>query len=233
MELMHFGQGGWAPLMLRAAAMTLAVSATAFLIGLAFGTAGVAGKLGQSRLGRLAADGYTTVVRGVPDLLIIYLFYFGSSALVSMIARGFGATGFVGVPAFLAGALAVAVVSGAYSTEVLRAGYLAIPKGQIEAARACGMSRWLILRRVTGPLTLRYALPGLGNVWQLALKESALVSVTNLVEIMRQAEIGAGSTKKPFTFYLTAALLFLALASLTGWLFQWGERRALRGVRRA
>jgi octopine/nopaline transport system permease protein len=109
---------------------------------------------------------------------------------------------------------------------------LAVPKGQIEAAKAYGMPPWTLFRRIMAPQVLRYALPSMGNVWQLALKETALISVTGLVEIMRQSTIGAGSTKQPFTFYACAAVLYLLLTTLSGRGFARAERWADRGVRR-
>ena len=180
-----------------------------------------------------AADGYTTIFRGIPDLLVIYLFYFGSSSVLTPIGRLFGVSGFISLPGFLAGALAIGIVSGAYHTEVLRSAYRAVSVGEIEAAIATGMSRALMFRRIIAPLALRHALPGLGNIWQLVLKESALISVTGLVEILRQAQIGAGSTRQPFTFYFAAAVLYLVISSVSGWLLGRAELRYSRGLRRA
>jgi octopine/nopaline transport system permease protein len=232
-ELLGFGPNGWAMAMLTAAAMTIAVAVTGFVSGAVVGTLGAWAKLAGGKLVRGLADGYTTVLRGIPDLLVIYLFYFGSSAVLTPLGRLFGASGFISLPGFLAGALAIAVVSGAYHTEVFRGAYRAVPGGEIEAAVAAGMPRLLMVRRILAPLVLRYALPGLGNVWQLVLKESALISVTGLVEILRQAQIGAGSTRQPFTFFLAAAVLYLAISSVSGWMLQRAELRFSRGLRRA
>jgi octopine/nopaline transport system permease protein len=232
-ELMRWGDQGWADEMAFGVLVTLAVSVSALAIGLVIGTLGAWAKIAGAAPLRAAADAYTTVLRGFPDLLVIYLFYFGGSAAVTAVARQFGATGFVGAPAFLVGAMAVGVISGAYQTEVLRGAVLAVPRGEIEAGRAFGMSRWLLFRRVVAPQALRYALPGMGNVWQLVLKESALISVTGLTELLRTAHVGAGSTKQPFSFYITAAALYLLLTTLSGQVFARAERRALRGLRRA
>jgi octopine/nopaline transport system permease protein len=228
-----FGPGGWGPAMLMAAAMTIAVAVTGFVFGAIVGVFGAWAKISGSAPVRGAADVYTTVLRGIPDLLVIYLFYFGSSAVLTPLGRFFGATGFISLPGFLAGALAIGVVSGAYHTEVFRGAYRSVSKGEIEAALATGMSRPLLFRRIVAPLVLRYALPGLGNVWQLVLKESALISVTGLVEILRQAQIGAGSTRQPFTFYFAAAILYLTISSVSGWFLSRGERHFTRGLRRA
>ncbi|HEY8567191.1 MAG TPA: ABC transporter permease subunit [Beijerinckiaceae bacterium] len=232
-ELMGFGPRGWGEPMLRATLMTVAVSVSAFLIGAVFGILGAWAKLSRSLVARSVADAYTTVLRGVPDLLVIYLFYFGGSAILSAIGRAFGAQGFVGMPAFLTGAIAVGIVSGAFQTEVYRGAYLAIAKGELEAAKAVGMHRFTMLRRIIAPQVLRFAIPGLGNVWQLVLKESALISVTGLVELLRQSQIGSGSTRQPFAFFLTAAALYLVLTTISTWGFRQAEEHAMRGVRRA
>lgn len=229
--ILGFSENGWGPALLRASAMTVAVAMTGFAIGMLIGVFGAWAKLRGGRLARGAADVYTTILRGVPDLLVIYLFYFGSSALLTPIGAFFGASGFISLPSFLAGSLAIGMVSGAYHTEVMRGAYRAVSRGEIEAAVASGMSRFILFRRIVAPLVLRHALPGLGNIWQLVLKESALVSVTGLVEIMRMAQIGAGSTRQPFTFFLAAAVLYLVISSVSGWLLQLTELRFTRGMR--
>ncbi len=149
------------------------------------------------------------------------------------LARMFGYHGYIEVNAFTSGVAAIAVINGAYQTEVFRGAALAIPKGQIEAGLSMGMSDGLLFRRVLVPQVLRLALPGLGNCWLSALKETALVSVTGLVEIMRQAQIASGSTQKPFIFYAMAAILFLLLTYVSGFGFRRAEQWAGRGVRSA
>jgi octopine/nopaline transport system permease protein len=231
LQLIGFGPTGWGFQILTATLTTLAVSLTAFLFGMVFGSLGAWAKLSSFLPARLAGDVYTTVLRGVPDLLVIYVFYFGGSAAVTAVGRLFGSQGFIGVNAFLTGALAVGIVSGAYQTEVIRGAYLAIARGELEAARAVGMGGFLMLRRIIVPQVVRFALPGMGNIWQLILKESALISVTGLVELLRQSQVASGSTKQPFPFYLTAAAMYLLLTTASGALFRRGEARALRGVR--
>jgi octopine/nopaline transport system permease protein len=232
-RILGFGPTGWGPAMLTAAGMTLAVALVGFFLGAVVGTFGAWAKLSGGRMLRILADGYTTVLRGIPDLLVIYLFYFGSSAVLTPMARLFGASGFFSLPGFLAGAMAIGIVSGAYQTEVFRGAYNAVSRGELEAATAAGMPPFLRFRRIIAPLVLRYALPGFGNVWQLVLKESALISVTGLVEIMRQAQIGAGSTRQPFTFFFAAALLYLIISSVSGWGLHRAEWWFSRGMRRA
>lgn len=233
MNLLAFGASGWGDEMALAAAMTLALALGAFALGALIAIGGAALKLSPLLAARVVGDAYTTLVRGIPELLVIYLLFFGGSQAAGFVAGLFGYDGYVELHAFTIGTLAIGIVSGAYSTEVLRGAVLAVPRGQIEAARACGMGDWLLFRRIMVPQALRYALPGLGNVWQLTLKDTSLISVTGLVEIMRQASIGAGSTREPFTFYLTAALLYLALTALSNQVFSRAEAWAGRGVRRS
>lgn len=232
-ELLGFGPAGWGLPMLMASAMTIAVALTGFAAGSLVGALGALAKLRGGPLARGLAEGYTTVLRGIPDLLVIYLFYFGSSAILTPLGRLFGASGFISLPGFLAGALAIGIVSGAYQTEVLRGAYLAIPKGEIEAAVAAGMPPLTLLRRIVAPLALRFAIPGIGNVWQLVLKETALISVTGLVEILRQAQIGAGSTRQPFVFFTAAAALYMVISAVSSWGFGRAEAHFSRGLRRA
>lgn len=252
-ELMQWGPQGWLDEMLFATVLTLAVAVVGFLFGLVFGTLAALAKLSRSPLTQRLADIYTTVLRGVPDLLVIYLFYFGGSTVVTAVGRMFGAEGFIGLPGFMAGTLAIGIVSGAYQSEVIRGAYLAVPPGEVDAARAFGMSGWALLRRIVGPQVLRYGLPGMGNIWQLVLKESALVAVvglsinlaefrlgdlvliyeTRFSDLLRQAQVAAGSTRLPFVFYITAVTLYLMLTTASTWLFRRAEAWATRGMRRA
>ncbi len=225
-----FGPAGWGAALLTAVLMTLAVSVCAFFAGLGFGTLGAAAKVAGGPALRAAANAYTTMMRGIPDLLVIYLFYFGGSAVLTQAASWLGGSGFFGLNGFMVGVLAVGLVSGAYQTEVLRGAYQSIPRGEVEAARVSGMGPALMLRRVTGPLALRTALPGMGNVWQMVLKESALISVTGLVDLMRQTEVAAGSTRLPFLFYAAAAVLYLLLTTGSAAIFRGAERTTRRGA---
>ena len=252
-ELMRWGPDGWLDEMVFATGMTIAVAVLGYLFGLFFGGLAAAAKLTGTRVGEGLAGLYTTVMRGVPDLLVIYLFYFGSSSMLGALLRPFGFDGFIGLPAFLVGTLAIGVVSGAYQTEVIRGAFLAVPKGEIEAARACGMSGWTLLRRIIGPQVLRYALPGMGNVWQVVLKEAALVAViglsvslpqvkigdwtlvyeTTFSDLLRQAHVAAGSTRRPFEFYMTCMAFYLVLTTISTWGLRRAETWATRGMRRA
>ncbi|MEO1329440.1 MAG: ABC transporter permease [Pseudomonadota bacterium] len=235
MDLGHLGWGdaGWGDEFARGALMTFAVAVCAFLLCLVFGSLFAAAKLSRHWALRAIGEVYTTVLRGIPELLVIYLVFFGGGQLMQTIAYGlFGYDGYVDVPVFLVGVFCIGLSAGAYSTEVIRGAVLAIPKGQLEAADAIGMSARLKFWRVLVPQTARFALPGLGNIWQYALKDTSLISVVGLVEVMRTAALGSGSTREPFTFYITAFVIFLILAIVSQQAFVRAERWANRGVRR-
>jgi len=230
-SVLGFGQGGWGWWLVTGAVMTLVVTLVALLIGAAVGSLVAWAKLSKSRGWRFLGDAYTTIFRGVPELLIIYLMYFGGSRAVSWLSTSFGGDGSLSPPAFLVGALGVGLISASYQTEVFRGSFLAVAAGEIEASRAIGMSRMLRFRRIIAPQVLRFALPGLGNVWQLSLKDSALVSVTGLSELMRQSQIAAGSTHLYFTFYIAGGALYLVLTTLSDRVFGAAEKRVARSFR--
>ncbi len=230
LQLIGFGSTGWGALLLLAALMTLFVTATALAIGAVLGAIVAAAKLSGSVLLATLGNIYTTVFRGVPELLIIYLIYFGGSSAITSIGKAMGYEGFLGLPSFLAGALAVGIISGAYQAEVFRGAFQAIPKGELEAASAIGMPRSLRFRRIIIPQVLRFAIPGLGNVWQLSLKDSALISVTGLAELMRTSQVAAGSTRQYFLFFIVGGTLYLVLTSLSDRVFNGAERRANRSM---
>jgi len=231
MDLIGFGDNGRGALLIAAAAMTLMVTLASLAIGAVFGALVAAAKLSKSAPLRAVGDAYTTVFRGIPELLVIYFVYFGGSQLLTYLDGLAGGGGFLSFPSFLAGALGVGVISGAYQAEVYRGAYLAILPGEIDAARSIGMSPALRFRRIIAPQVMRFSLPGLGNVWQLSLKDSALISVTGLAEIMRVSQTSAGSTKQFFLFYIVGALLYLVLTTLSDQVFGFAERRVARSFR--
>lgn len=215
---------GWIWLLLKAAGTTVLLVAVAFPLALLLGSVIARCQLSDNAFVRFIGRGYSNVLRGVPELLIIYLVFFGGSQLATSIMALFGG-GRSELNSFASGTVAVMVIGAAYIAESLRGAFQAIPKGQFEAATAFGMTPLTRLRRVTAPLVFGLALPSLGNNIILLIKQTSLVSVTGLVEVMRQAQIGAGSTRQPFVFYTLAAVIFLVLiglAQLGVWL---AERR--------
>jgi octopine/nopaline transport system permease protein len=231
-DMLGFGPKGWGLSLLEGALMTLLVSIAGLAVGAALGSLVAWAKLSGATVAGAIGEGYAALFRGLPELLVIYFVYFGSSALLTGAGHALGFEGFLGVPPFAAGALAVGVVSGAYQGEVFRGAYLAIARGELEAARAVGMGRPLMFRRVIAPQVLRFAIPGLGNLWQVALKDSSLIAVTGLSELMRVSQVAAGSTRQPFVFYIAGGVLYLALTTLSNRVFDAAEARATRGLRR-
>ena len=211
MELLAFGDTGWGDELFRATLMTIAVSITAMLIGFSFAAIFTPLKLSKFKFLNLIANIYTTVIRGVPELLVIYLFFFGGSGAIMFVASMFGYNEYIEINAFVTGSFAIGIISGAYSTEVFRGAIQSIDKGQFEAAKVLGFSKFKQFYKIIFPQMLRLAIPNLSNVWQITLKDTSLISVTGLVEIMRQSYIAAGSTRDPLFFYSFAAVLYLLL----------------------
>ena len=215
MELLAFGKTGWGDELFIATLMTIAVSITAMLIGFLFALIFTPLKLSKNKILNFIGNSYTTVIRGVPELLVIYLFFFGGSGAVMFVASMFGYNDYIEINAFITGSFAIGIISGAYSTEVFRGAIQSIDKGQFEASQVLGLKRFAYFFRVIMPQMLRLAIPNLSNVWQITLKDTSLISVTGLVEIMRQSYIAAGSTRDPLFFYSFAAVLYLMLTFLS------------------
>ena len=215
MGLLAFGDNGWGDELFYATLMTIAVAITALLIGFFLASIFATFKLSKNKLLNLLGSFYTTVFRGVPELLVIYLFFFGGSGAVMFVAKIFGYDGYIEVNAFLTGAISIGIISGAYSTEVFRGAVQSIDKGQFEASKVLGFKKKIYFLKVIIPQMLRLALPNISNVWQITLKDTSLISVTGLVEIMRQSYVAAGSTRDPLFFYSFAGILYLLLTFLS------------------
>ena len=215
MELLAFGDTGWGDELFYATLMTIAVAITAMLIGFLFALIFTPLKLSKIKFLNLIANSYTTVIRGVPELLVIYLLFFGGTGAVMYVASIFGYNEYIEINAFITGAFSIGIISGAYSTEVFRGAIQSIDKGQFEAANVLGLNKFGKFFKIILPQTLRLAIPNLSNVWQITLKDTSLISVTGLVEIMRQSYIAAGSTRDPLFFYSFAAVLYLLLTFLS------------------
>ena len=215
MGLLAYGDTGWGDELFFATLMTLAVASVAMLIGFILAAIFTSCKLSKIRTLNLIGSFYTTVFRGVPELLVIYLFFFGGSGAIMFVAKIFGYSGYIEINAFLTGAFSIGIISGAYSTEVFRGAIQSIDKGQFEACKVLGLKKKIQFFKVIMPQMLRLAIPNLSNVWQITLKDTSLISVTGLVEIMRQSYIAAGSTRDPLFFYSFAAVLYLLLTYLS------------------
>jgi len=224
MELQGFGH-----LLISGAWITIQLAICSLFVGLLFGILGATAKLSSSKIAQAIGNGYTLFVRGMPELLLVLTIYFGSSAVLMAIASIFGYDEYIELSPFIAGVIALSIAFGAYATEVFRGAIQEIPKGQREAAMALGMTRFQTFRRITLPQVWRIALPGLGNLFLVLLKDTALVSVIGLNELMRQTSVAVGNTKEPFTFYFAAAMVYLFMTSISMAGLYFLERYANRG----
>jgi len=229
MGLLAFGDNGWGDELFFATLMTLAVAITAMFIGFIFSLIFTPLKITNNKILNFIGNFYTTVIRGVPELLVIYLFFFGGSAAVMFVGKIFGYGGYIEINAFITGAFSIGIISGAYSTEVFRGAIQSIDKGQFEACKVLGLNKYVYSFKIVIPQMLRLAIPNLSNVWQITLKDTSLISVTGLVEIMRQSYIAAGSTRDPLFFYSFAALLYLILTFFSMKIFNKLEQNYNRG----
>ncbi len=215
MELLSLGDTGWGDELLRATFMTILVALAAFSFGFLISIVIVPLKLSNKKFLNYLGNAYTTIFRGVPELLVIYLLFFGGSSAVMFVAKVFGYKEFIEINAFLTGSVSIGLISGAYTTEVLRGAILSINVGQFEGAKSLGLRKTTYYTFVIAPQVLRLSIPNLSNVWQLTLKDTSLISVTGLVEIMRQSYIASGVTRNPLLFYCVAAFLYLILTTIS------------------
>lgn len=224
---------GFGPQLLAGTLLTLRLAFSAVSVGLVLGLLGAVAKSSKLAYLRFVGESYTTIVRGVPELLVVLIVYFGSARVLTGLANMLGFDTYIELDPFAAGTVALGLTFGAYATEVFRGALLTIPKGQIEAAQSLGLGRWRTFWRVILPQLWRVALPGLGNLFMVLLKDTSLISVVGLDELMRKAQIGVGFSKEPFTFYGVAAIIYLGLTVITGGGLAALEHRANRGYRRA
>jgi His/Glu/Gln/Arg/opine family amino acid ABC transporter permease subunit len=215
---------GYLPSVLHGAWVTVQLSLLSLLVALVLGMLAANGKLSSNPLSKGLAMVYTTVVRGIPDLVLMMMVFYGGQILVNSFTDAMDWQYFE-VSAFLSGVLSIGFIYGAYMGETFRGAIQAVDKGQLMAGRAYGMTHGQVYRRILVPLMMRHALPGIGNNWLVLLKGTALVSLIGLEDMMRKAQVAAGSTHKPFTFYLSVALLFLLFTSLSMFVFRRLERR--------
>ena len=227
-ELLSLSPPGWGMNLLRGLGKSLQIAFGAFGFGLVIGLFGAYGKLYGGPVIRDLLAIYTTVVRAVPELVLILILYFVGTDLINQASEALG-YGRVEISGVAAGIWVLGVVQGAYSTEVLRGAILAVPQGQIEAARAFGMPPVMLMRRVTIPAMLSFALPGLANLWLIATKDTALLAVVGFSELTLETRQAASSTRAYFTFFLAAGALYLMVTLMSSALFQLLERRSRRG----
>lgn len=228
LDLLALSPPGWGGNLLRGLWNSLQIAAGAFAFGLLIGILGANGKLAGGPVARDLLALYTTVVRAVPELVLILILYFIGTDLLNRAAAALG-YGTVRISGVAAGIWVLGIVQGAYATEVLRGAILAVPPGQIEAGRAYGMTGGQLLRRVTLPAMLPHAIPGLANLWLIATKDTALLAIVGFAELTLETRQAASSTRAYFTFYLAAGALYLMVTLVSTVVFRRLERRARRG----
>lgn len=232
LSLLSFGENGWGDDIARGALVTIELALATLPVGLAIGLAAALAKNSNSAILRAAGNLYTTVFRGLPELLTLFIVYYGGQMLLTRIAGMLVEGATVEVNQFVAGVTALGLVLGAFSSEVFYAAIRSVPRGQTEAAGALGLAKWQVFRLVVFPQLWRVALPGLSNNWLVLLKDTSLVSVIAITDLMRQTSIAVGVTKQPFFFYLVACLIYLVFSMLSSVVFSRAEARASRGLKR-
>ena len=213
----------WGHALALGAAMTVGLALATLPFGLALGLAAALAKDSKSAIVRACGEIYTTVFRGLPELLTLLLIYYGAQILFQNMGLS------VNISPFVAGLIALSLVFGAYSSEVMLAALRGVERGQIEAARSFSMNPALVFRRVRAPQMLRLALPGLGNNWLVLLKDTSLVSIIALDDLLRMSFIAAQSTRQPFQFYAVACAIYLAMTAISTMLIARAERAAAKG----
>ncbi|AZV22017.1 MULTISPECIES: ABC transporter permease [Mesorhizobium] len=213
--LLSWGPEGWLDDIAYGALITIALALATLPIGLTIGFFIALAKQSEEPSLRLAANIYTTVFRGLPELVTLFLFFFGMPILLQHLVRYFRPDTTIDVNSFVAGMIVLALIFSSYASEVFLSAFRAIPKGQYEGGYAIGLSNWLTMRKVIVPQLLRIAFPGLENCWLSLLKDTSLVSVVGLAETLRNASIAARVTKHAFLFFGVASLVFLGLAVLS------------------
>ncbi|MCP5084357.1 MAG: ABC transporter permease subunit [Alphaproteobacteria bacterium] len=227
-DLLALSPPGWGGNLLRGLASTVQIALGAYLLGLAIGLGGALGKLYGGPVLRVSLEVYTTLIRAVPELVLILLLYYAGTDLLNTALESFGYER-VDIDGLWAGIYVIGFVQGAYSTEVLRGAFLAVPEGQIEAARAYGMSWFKSHVRIVIPAMIPFAIPGLANLWLITTKDTALLAVVGFSELALETKQAAGATKAYFMMYVAAALLYLALTLVSTAVFSWVEKYYRRG----
>lgn len=227
-DIRGFGDQLWAGTL-----VTIELALASLLLGLVLGLLGATARLSGNRVARTISTAYTTVIRGIPELLTVLIIYFGATTVLMSVASMFGYDEYIEVGPFAAGVVALGLTFGAYASEVFRGAIQAIPKGQQEAGLAIGMSPLKIFWRITMPQLWRLALPGLGNLFLVLLKDTALVSVVGLHDIMLKTRDAVSYTKEPFLFYMAAAFIYLTLTIISMVFIHYMEKRNNRWVGRA
>ncbi|MEI2555885.1 ABC transporter permease [Acinetobacter pittii] len=222
---------GFGPLLLSGTWMTIQLALLSLLLSVIIGLIGASSKLSSIKILRYIATVYTTLIRSVPDLVIMLLLFYSLQLGLNQITEALQIDQ-IDINPFVAGVITLAFIYGAYFTETFRGAFQSVPKGQIEAAMAYGMSPWQVFHRVLFPQMMRFALPGIGNNWQVLIKATALVSIIGLTDIVKITQDAGRSTMQLFFFSIVAAAIYLAITTVSNLILMWLERRYSAGVRK-
>ncbi len=220
------------PFILEGMLLTIELAIISLFVALALGLLAATAKLSTNRVANFVAEVYTTLIRGVPDIVLMFILFFGGQILVNTIGDRLGFD-YIEVSEFAAGVVTIGFIFGAYMAETFRGAILAVPRGEIEAGFAFGMTPVQVFRRITFPACVRHALPGFGNNWLVLAKTTALVSVIGLEDMVFRAAQAGGSLRQPFTFYFVVAVLYLIITAVSDGGLRWLDKRYSVGVRKA
>ncbi|MCZ3009647.1 ABC transporter permease [Acinetobacter baumannii] len=222
---------GYGPLLLSGTWMTIQLALLSLLLSIIIGLIGASSKLSNIKALRYIATAYTTLIRSVPDLVIMLLLFYSLQLGLNQITEALQMDQ-IDINPFVAGVVTLAFIYGAYFTETFRGAFQSVPRGQIEAAMAYGMTPWQVFHRVLFPQMMRFALPGIGNNWQVLIKATALVSIIGLTDIVKITQDAGRSTMQLFFFSIVAAAIYLAITTVSNLILIWLERHYSAGVRK-
>lgn len=222
----------YGPFLLRGIVVTVSLSICSIIVAVILGLVGAAASLSKSKWANQAASIYTTVVRGIPDLVFMLLLYNVGQVALNYFGSVTGLWSYTELNRFIAGVITIGVIFGAYMSETFRGAYMAIPKGMIEAGISLGMSPGALFRRIVWPQLVRYALSGFTNNWLTLMKTTALVSVIGLEDVVYNGFAAGRATREPFTFMMSALFVYLVLTIISDIGLRALERRYTRGIER-
>ncbi|EHU1556653.1 histidine ABC transporter permease HisQ [Acinetobacter baumannii] len=222
---------GYGPLLLSGTWMTIQLALLSLLLSVIIGLIGASSKLSNIKALRYITTAYTTLIRSVPDLVIMLLLFYSLQLGLNQITEALQMDQ-IDINPFVAGVITLAFIYGAYFTETFRGAFQSVPRGQIEAAMAYGMTPWQVFHRVLFPQMMRFALPGIGNNWQVLIKATALVSIIGLTDIVKITQDAGRSTMQLFFFSIVAAAIYLAITTVSNLILIWLERHYSAGVRK-
>ena len=225
-----FSLHGYGPSILQGTILTIELCLASLAISMFLGIITALAKLSRSRTLNIAAQGYTTIIRGIPDLVLMLLIFFGGQVFINQIGPMVGYDEYIDINPFIAGVSTIGFIFGAYMAETFRGAILAVPEGQLEAGYSYGMSRFKVFVRILLPQMIRHAIPGFGNNWLVLMKTTALVSIIGLNDMVRMASLAAGATRRPFTFYLVVAINYLILTSVSIQILNWLDKKYSAGI---